>query len=47
MGVIIYPIIFVKNTVEGIVRLKYDDTHSDPEFSESEPHPLNAWAFLN
>ena len=24
------------------MRLKYDDTHSDPEFSESEVQPLNA-----
>ena len=27
------------------MRLKYDDTHSDPEFSKSVLNPLNAWVF--
>ena len=27
------------------VFVKYDDTHSDQEFSESEIYPLSAWAF--
>ena len=28
------------------VRLKYDDTHSDQKFSESELYPLIAWKRL-
>ena len=47
-----YPIFSILNELHYIhveknytVRLKYDDTHSDQEFSECELESLTVWAF--